>query len=141
MANATAALHCTGPTWSSTSSEGCVAAIEQACNKICSRLQPHLQQRSSTWETWQATVAEVQEGSGLSPASVMLSAYGFYDGTARDESGRTTKGGCCVSALQLCMQQHCLLSPSACTPSRLVLPCNTLQCCLVEVLLCVTMCY
>lgn len=82
-----------GPTWSSTSSEGCVAAIEQACNKICSRLQPHLQQKSSAWETWQATVAEVQEGSGLSPASVMLSAYGFYDGTERDAQGRTTKGG------------------------------------------------
>lgn len=69
-----------------------MAAIEQACSKICSRLKPHLQQKSSTWETWQATVAQVQEGSGLTPASVMLSAYGFYDGTARDPHGRTTKG-------------------------------------------------
>lgn len=69
-----------------------MAAIEQACNKICSRLRPHLQPKGSTWETWQATVAEVQEGSGLTPASVMLSAYGFYDGTARDADGRTTKG-------------------------------------------------
>lgn len=86
-------VSCAGPTWSSTTSEGCVAAIEQACNKICRRLQPHLQQKRSTWETWLATVAQVQEGSGLSPASVMLSAYGFYDGTARDEDGRTTKGG------------------------------------------------
>ncbi|DBA80138.1 TPA: hypothetical protein ACH3X2_007614 [Trebouxia sp. C0005] len=81
-----------GPTWSSTSSEGCVAAIEQACAKICRRLQPHLQQKGSTWDTWQATVAEVQDGSGVAPASVMLSAYGFYDGTERDKDGRTTKG-------------------------------------------------
>jgi len=70
-----------------------VAAIEQACAKICRRLQPHLQQKGSTWETWQATVTEVQEGSGVAPASVMLSAYGFYDGMERDKDGRTTKGG------------------------------------------------
>ena len=94
-----------GPTWSSTTSEGCVAAVEQACNKICNRLKPHLQEKSSSWATWQATVAEVQEGSGLTPASVMLSAYGFYDGTARDPQGRTTKGdwrGVPVT----CMQMH-----------------------------------
>jgi len=60
--------------------------------KICHRLQPHLQQKDSTWDTWQATVAEVQDGSGVAPASVMLSAYGFYDGTERDKDGRTTKG-------------------------------------------------
>lgn len=81
-----------------------MAAIEQACNKICSRLKPHLQQKGSTWETWQATVAEVQEGSGLTPASVMLSAYGFYDGTARDADGRTTKGD--WHAMLMPMQQH-----------------------------------
>lgn len=85
-------MSCAGPTWSSTSSEGCVAAIEQACSKICSRLQPHLQQKSSTWETWQATIAEVLDGSSLTPASVMLSAYGFYDGTEGGADGRTTKG-------------------------------------------------
>lgn len=81
-----------GPTWSSTSSEGCVAAIEQACAKICRRLLPHLQQKATAWATWQATVAQVQDGSGIAPASVMLSAYGFYDGTERDQNGRTTKG-------------------------------------------------
>ena len=69
-----------------------MAAIEQACSKICRRLQPHLQQKGTTWETWQATIAEDQDGSGMAPASVMLSAYGFYDGTERDPQGRTTKG-------------------------------------------------
>ena len=34
----------------------------------------------------------MQDGSGVAPASVMLSAYGFYDGTERDKDGRTTKG-------------------------------------------------
>jgi len=28
----------------------------------------------------------------VAPASVMLSAYGFYDGTERDKDGCTTKG-------------------------------------------------
>lgn len=49
----------------------------------------------------------------------MLSAYGFYDGTARDANGRTTKGGwggivlqlCCSSALTL----HACYPPSECT--------------------------
>lgn len=81
-----------GPTWSSTGSEGCVAATEQACAKICSRLRPHLQQKGTGWATWQATVGQVQDGSALTPASVMLSAYGFYDGTRRDKNGRTGKG-------------------------------------------------
>lgn len=81
-----------GPTWSSTSSEGCVAAVQQACAKLCSRLQPHLKKKESAFATWQATVKEVQDGSALFPSSVMLSAYGYYDGTERDANGQTTKG-------------------------------------------------
>ena len=69
-----------------------MAAIEQACAKICRRLLPHLQQKATAVATWQATVAQVQDGSGIAPASVMLSAYGFYDGTERDKNGHTTKG-------------------------------------------------
>ena len=56
-------------------------------------------------------MAEVQEGSGVAPASVMLSAYGFYDGMERDKDGRTTKGGifrmpCAVSDAWLGARLH-----------------------------------
>ena len=35
---------------------------------------------------------EVQDGSAFAPSSVMLSAYGFYDGTERNVDGQTVKG-------------------------------------------------
>ena len=89
-------LSAAGPTWSSTSSEGCVAATEQACAKLCRRLEPHLKKKDTGFATWQATIKEVQDGSMFGPSSVLLSAYGFYDGTERDADGRTTKGDSCV---------------------------------------------
>lgn len=45
------------------------------------------------WAAWQASIKEVHPNVGLSPASVMLSAYGFYDGTERDKDGHTRSGG------------------------------------------------
>ena len=80
-----------------------MAAVQQACAKLCRRLEPHLTKKDSGFATWQATVKEVQDGSAFGPSSVMLSAYGFYDGTERDVNGQTTKGDihtwctCCCS--------------------------------------------
>eukprot|EP00891_Asterochloris_glomerata_P008497 jgi/Astpho2/8497/Aster-05539 len=81
-----------GPTWSSTTSEGCVAAIEAACAKVVESLRPHMQTGPTGWAAWQASIKKVHPNVGLSPASVMLSAYGFYDGTERDKDGHTRSG-------------------------------------------------
>ena len=51
-----------------------------------------MKKKESGFATWQATVKEVQDGSAFAPSSVMLSAYGFYDGTERNADGQTVKG-------------------------------------------------
>ena len=93
MPNSSATSLAAGPTWSSTTSEGCVAAIEAACAKVVETLRPHMQTGPTGWAAWQASIKEVHPNVGLSPASVMLSAYGFYDGTERDKDGHTRPGG------------------------------------------------
>ena len=50
-----------------------------------------MKKKESGFATWQATVKEVQDGSAFAPSSVMLSAYGFYDGTERNADGKTSK--------------------------------------------------
>lgn len=80
-----------------------MAAVQQACAKLCRRLEPHLKKKESGFATWQATVKEVQDGCALFPSKVMLSAYGYYDGTQRDENGETTKGE---------LHQHVRLTPN-----------------------------
>lgn len=47
-----------------------------------------MQKGESGEETWKATIASVHADIGYAPASAMLSAYGFYDGTQRDDPSR-----------------------------------------------------
>lgn len=62
------------------------------------------------WAAWQASIKEVHPNVGLSPASVMLSAYGFYDGTERDKDGHTRPGG------SHALQQYLERFPAGYTP-------------------------
>eukprot|EP00879_Flechtneria_rotunda_P018563 GHRR01019478.1.p1 GENE.GHRR01019478.1~~GHRR01019478.1.p1 ORF type:complete len:318 (+),score=110.67 GHRR01019478.1:1229-2182(+) len=70
-----------GPTWSSTGSEGCCQAVMVAAAKLVAQLAPHLRVGGDGWATWQATIAAVHPDLGFQPATVMLSAYGSFDGT------------------------------------------------------------
>lgn len=73
--------------------------------------------KDTGFATWQATIKEVQDGSMFNPSSVMLSAYGFYDGTERDADGRTTKGDICAL-----LSLTALVSALGSTGSQAVLP-------------------
>ena len=73
-----------GPTWSSTSSESTCAAVQEACAKLRSNLAPVLKSGKDARASWLATIAATQQGQGgYVPSSVMLSAYGWFDGKER----------------------------------------------------------
>ena len=73
-----------GPTWSSTGSESTCAAVQEACAQLRKNLDPVLVADKDARASWKATLAKTQSvAGGYGPSSVMLSAYGFFDGTER----------------------------------------------------------
>lgn len=79
-----------GPTWSSTGSEASCAAVQEACCQLVESLRTaakKVEDHSSAAAFWRAAVAAVHTQVGFAPASVQLSATGFFDGTARNAKG------------------------------------------------------
>lgn len=72
-----------GPTWSSTGSESTAAAVQNACAQLRRQLEPFLDTKASSSETWKATVAATNQLPGYAPSATLLSAYGWYDGGER----------------------------------------------------------
>lgn len=81
-----------GPTWSSTGSEASCAAVKKACEELLSYLKPAkeslikdkaLQDITSAQDYWRKIIGKVYDPAsvGYSPATVPLSARGFFDGT------------------------------------------------------------
>ncbi len=59
------------------------------CGLLTAAVVAYLLQESKTAEdTWRDTIGSVHTDVGYAPASAMLSAYGFYDGTTRGEDTR-----------------------------------------------------
>jgi Molybdopterin-binding domain of aldehyde dehydrogenase len=81
----------TGPTWSSTGSEATCAAVEEACRQLADRIAPLIKQEEGVTaeSAWKSAIASIHTDPGMAPASIMLSAYGFFDGKAR---GGESKG-------------------------------------------------
>jgi hypothetical protein len=121
--------------------------------QVTSTLQPHLQLAEDGLQTWADTVAAVHPAPGLTPASAMLSAYGFFDGAASD--GRQVCATCMCNkshaAVALCgewllpahqgqavlMQLGLCVACSCCTaempsaPTLLCMTCNQhMDCCI-----------
>ena len=63
----------------------------------------------SAEETWKGTVASVHADIGYAPAQAMLSAYGFYDGTIRDDICAPRTPGATVSQPSTFEDCVCLL--------------------------------
>lgn len=76
-----------GPTWSSTGSESTCAAVQEACKQLRGSLAAAMADvgGSSAAAAWRSGLAKVHGDPGIFPATVLLSAYGFFDGTQRGE--------------------------------------------------------
>ncbi|KAK9835884.1 hypothetical protein WJX74_010187 [Apatococcus lobatus] len=78
-----------GPTWSSTGSESTCAAVQEACKQLRGSLAAAMAGVSgaSAAAAWRSGLAKVHGDPGIFPATVLLSAYGFFDGTQRGRDG------------------------------------------------------
>ena len=76
-----------GPTWSSTGSESTCAAVQEACKQLRGSLAVAMAGvgGSSAAAAWRSGLSKVHGDPGIFPATVLLSAYGFFDGTQRGE--------------------------------------------------------
>ena len=78
-------VQCAGPTWSSTGSESSCAAAADACQQLLKWLQPaaaKVEGAESAEEFWKAVIGKAYDASsvGFAPATVPLTAQGFFDG-------------------------------------------------------------
>eukprot|EP00775_Hariotina_reticulata_P011870 gene11870-12014_t len=90
-----------GPTWSSTGSEGNVQAVRQAAAELVQQMKPYLKLGDDATATWTATLASIIPDIGFTPASAMLSAYGFYNGSVGKQQVAYSAFGAAVTEASL----------------------------------------